>query len=565
MIKYFRYVFLLFLTCFSSSSKAQSLYSSEKVFIQTDKDYYFEGDTIWAKVTVFNGNNHNLSDSSKVVFVNLVNSEGLQVKQLIIKLEQSQSNFNLVIPKNQNGSEHRLVAYTNYMLNQADCFQFQKKIYVFTSQNINAKPIIVAESPHLKFYPEGGDLVSGIKSKIAFQSILKGGKGFNLKGKIIDQHNNEIINFESSHLGIGFFYLTPESNSEYYAVFEHDGSLIKTMLPKAKEAGYTLAVHDLQANAKGYLIEVNSSIKNRQALTLLIHQRGTILLNTTFADTKNTHKFLFSNSEKVKSSIVHITLFDQNNHPLAERLIFNYEKQAFFDFGISLINEQIKPFKKIEFSIELKKDNKAINLALPLSIVVLDASQENIDPNNANMSTYMFLNSDLKGIIEEPNSYFEMPLPKAKYCLDNLMLTHGWRRFIWNESPKTDFKVENSLKLSGIANKNNRPLINQTIFLNIWDDKGFQTKVVLTDSKGVYEVTGNWMGNIVILGLDQKGKEIQLVQNQKEIKIPETQFFALNTQFKFDEFVNYTRSRNSNLKETELNEVVVKGKKSDDL
>jgi hypothetical protein len=47
------------------------------------------------------------------------------------------------------------------------------------------------------------------------------------------------------------------------------------------------------------------------------------------------------------------------------------------------------------------------------------------------ISSYLWLGSELRGRIESPDYYLSDEGPTAEQDLDNLMLTHGWRRFHW--------------------------------------------------------------------------------------------------------------------------------------
>jgi len=48
------------------------------------------------------------------------------------------------------------------------------------------------------------------------------------------------------------------------------------------------------------------------------------------------------------------------------------------------------------------------------------------------IDSYLLLSSELKGTVEQPDFYFSGH-PEASLALDNLMLTHGWRRFNWDQ------------------------------------------------------------------------------------------------------------------------------------
>ena len=70
------------------------------------------------------------------------------------------------------------------------------------------------------------------------------------------------------------------------------------------------------------------------------------------------------------------------------------------------------------------------------SLLNLSASVFSFDTlqmtNGADIFSYMWLASDLPGNIESAGYYFSDD-PDAAKAADNLMLTHGWRRFKWND------------------------------------------------------------------------------------------------------------------------------------
>ncbi|MBK8089409.1 MAG: hypothetical protein IPK31_16560 [Chitinophagaceae bacterium] len=50
-----------------------------------------------------------------------------------------------------------------------------------------------------------------------------------------------------------------------------------------------------------------------------------------------------------------------------------------------------------------------------------------------NIGNYLWLTSDLTGTIESQQYYFSTNTPEVHEAMDNLMLTHGWRRFKWED------------------------------------------------------------------------------------------------------------------------------------
>jgi hypothetical protein len=43
------------------------------------------------------------------------------------------------------------------------------------------------------------------------------------------------------------------------------------------------------------------------------------------------------------------------------------------------------------------------------------------------------LTSDIKGYVEKPNYYFTADNDEVNHALDNLMLTQGYRKFVWSD------------------------------------------------------------------------------------------------------------------------------------
>jgi hypothetical protein len=54
------------------------------------------------------------------------------------------------------------------------------------------------------------------------------------------------------------------------------------------------------------------------------------------------------------------------------------------------------------------------------------------------------MTSDLPGQIESPDYYLQSETPEVREATDNLMLTHGWRRFRWEDVLKNSAGSQSS-------------------------------------------------------------------------------------------------------------------------
>ena len=67
---------------------------------------------------------------------------------------------------------------------------------------------------------------------------------------------------------------------------------------------------------------------------------------------------------------------------------------------------------------------------MSVSVYLTDSLQPQ---EQTNLLNYLWLTSDLKGVIESPGYYFENSGAEVDKATDNLMLTQGWRRFKWED------------------------------------------------------------------------------------------------------------------------------------
>ncbi len=90
------------------------------------------------------------------------------------------------------------------------------KINDITESIARSVPVVLNKID-LQFLPEGGALVAGFASNIAFRAVDEFGKPAQVKGIIIDQHGKGAAAFDTYRYGMGQFTLTPEPGKSYYA------------------------------------------------------------------------------------------------------------------------------------------------------------------------------------------------------------------------------------------------------------------------------------------------------------------------------------------------------------
>jgi len=285
----------------------------------------------------------------------------------------------------------------------------------------------------VQFFPEGGDLLNGVRSRIGFKATGTNGLGVFIKGVIIDNENKEVAEFESKHLGMGYFHLKPEKGMSYQAKITYPDGLVSIFkLPNAIDDGYVLSVYN-NLETDTILIRVNAgdpTLKRKDRIVSLVAQcGGDVQYAASIAINKSTTSIPIPVKD-FPSGILQISLFSGEGNPLNERIVF-LQRNDLMDLKINSSKKEYGTREKVELYLDAK-DALGKPFVGNFSISVINETVVPSDETNGNtIISQLLLSSDIKGYIEKPNYYFYKPTSETKANLDILMLTQGYRRFVW--------------------------------------------------------------------------------------------------------------------------------------
>ncbi|TSJ44514.1 hypothetical protein FO440_10150 [Mucilaginibacter corticis] len=342
----------------------------------------------------------------------------------------------------------------------------------------------------VQFFPESGNLVNGIASRVAFKAVGIDGLGTAIKGKITDNENKEVATIETLHAGMGSFSLKPEAGKSYTANITFADNTTKNIaLPGAADGGYVLSVY--QPNKDSVLVRIHASAnKLNSTVNLIAHSSG----ETIFAAPVKINGVLTSiwlEKKSFPSGIAQFTLFGNDNEPLNERIAFIKANDK-MHLAISTAKTTYGSKEHVLMDLEAK-DSKGKPTFGNFSVAVTDESKVPVDESaESTIFSNILLTSDIKGYVEKPNYYFINDNDETDRALDNLMLTQGYRRFEWKDlnntvSTKPIFAVEGwGSKISGTATTlGHKPLANANIILMAL--KAGVTKGTTTDANGRFK------------------------------------------------------------------------------
>lgn len=440
-------------------------YPREKAYLHFDNTSYYVGDTIWFKAYVTLAEKQVFSSISRPLYVELVDQAGHVTDKQIIKLSQGEGNGQFVLPQSMLSGYYEVRAYTRWMLAFSDPQYFSRTFPVYQlshsdqlersistyelSPSMEKRPEETREKLSLRFFPEGGQLVEGVTSQVAFKAESKNEGNIQLSGTLYTKEGQEITSFETLHDGMGAFEYTP-SALPAIAKVNFQGKQYEFTLPKALPSGYILKVGN-NAGAISVTVSCNAATPQDTLAVFISHQGRPHAYQLIHCQANKPQQFTVL-SRKLPAGVLQISLLNRAGNTLCDRFAFA-SPRAPLQISPKGLKEIYAPYAPIRCELQL---NNAIGEPIPgkLSVSIRDAVRSDYMEYDNNIFTDLLLTSDLKGYIHQPGYYFtESSLRKQKE-LDILLMVHGWRKYDMTQqigiSPFTPLQLpESQLVLYG--------------------------------------------------------------------------------------------------------------------
>ena len=441
----------------------------EKVYIHTDNNCYFIGDTLWYKAYVVRADDLHFTDMSRILYVELLNPDGLVVERqnLVVDPKGNYSCGSFALHDSLYSGFYELRAYTRWMLNfnvgehtfgreikyaffnqtmARDFFRQWDGLYSrvlpvykkpdepgdFTFKRMYQRPkqrVMPAEKEKLlaTFYPEGGHMVKGLPCRVAFELTTQEGEAVNLTGQIV-RDDKPVARIQTSHMGRGRFTVTPD-DKRIRVKFRYRGRDYTFKLPPCEETGATVNLTGRRA------VFTASQLPTDREYGVSILCRG-VLKHFARATFDAQGSFALDLPD-LPTGVNDLTLFDSDGHILADRLFFvnNHDYDGYTVSVDSGMKSTYSPYEPVTLSLRCSRPDKAPDL---LSVAVRDKQTDEPSYDDGDIMTDLLLGSELKGFVAHPAYYFEADDEQHRQALDLLMMVQGWRKYAWQDQADPD-------------------------------------------------------------------------------------------------------------------------------
>ena len=495
-------------------------FPQEKVFLQFDNTSYFQGETIWFKAFVVNATSLTRTRSG-VLYVDLLSPTGVLLQQLKLKIRAGQADgcFNLYDQSTMQARELRGIlpypsgyyeirAYTQYMLNFDESIVFSRVIPVFqkpATPGYYSNPVFVnyndnrrnprpepvkSKAVNVSFFPEGGLWVADIPSRMAFKATDENGQPIDGTLRISGSRNMGVIEAVTIHDGMGHVLIqSPQENMK--AVFIYENKEYRVKLPEIQDSGITLSLDSINRDSLYVAVRQPQRFHPEYTYCIAVTCCGLPISFKAFQwESESSVKHFSFPAASIPLGVCKITLFGGYG-AMSTRHFFNFREdfrpphiQTVFD------KDSYAPYEKVSLSLSLM-NGQGLPFRDRFCISVRDA--HNIETTfQDNLATWLLLSSDLKGLINNPQYYFESDDEEHRLAMDLLMMVQGWERYGWDI-------------MSGLKRFEERHRMEDSLSVNGWVTSYWSNKVKLEGVKTYLTVAPQDINTLVQYGQQTTG------------------------------------------------------------
>ena len=413
------------------------LFPQEKAYLHFDNTGYFRGETMWFSAYVVRTDLGSLTDLSRVLYVELLDPTGEVVSTRKVRLENGRGSGSFKLDNLLTSGFYEVRAYTRYMLNWDSAWAFSRVLPVFNapgragdySRAEIAAPVwrkrlpssreadtLIAKAVNVSFHPEGGRLVQGLPSRVAFSVTDGDGRPLDCTGRLT-LADGTAVEVSTQREGRGVFAYTPSGIPATLTLADVRGRRRTFTLPGADASGCVMTVDAVSGDHVE--VEVRRTADFREPLALVLLSGGNVDATDIIGAGEQTARRRFARSD-MAPGVSQLSLIGHDGRIVAERMVFVYPHGGIDTIHVTATGS-LSPCGK--FRLEARTRPGA-----EFSLSVRDAATD-VNGTCGDAATWLLLSSDLRGYVHDPGYYLESDDAAHRRAADLLMLVQGWRRY----------------------------------------------------------------------------------------------------------------------------------------
>jgi len=334
----------------------------------------------------------------------------------------------------------------------------------------------------VSFFPEGGKLVAGHEQVVAFKATTPDGQPMDVMGEVwLD--GKKIIDFSSTHLGMGKFSIKTTAGKQYQ--IKIIGSSQDFLFPEVHHTGTVLRLIRQDHNKCKFLVTSSVETLSSSKIFISAQNRGN-MLGLFQGKLRNDSLFFEVPTRDYPQGLVEVTIYNLDMEPLAERLIYvNLDQELSIKTEMNKVGygRKEKMILKIQTS-DQKGNPVSANLGLSIYDALYSSPLDMLD-----IRSYSHLHTQIRGSIVNASYYFDPSNLDRQEKLNLLLLTQGWRKYIWSREELKSSIIPNKTQLQQTITGNIKSKVSlPKALLVITPDKIDQNSLVHVQQNGNFQV-----------------------------------------------------------------------------
>lgn len=403
------------------------------VYLFPSKEIAETGEDLFFKAYLLDKQTMALSDKSRTLYLEIRSERDSLVWSEKYPLIDGRGDGHIYIGENWPQGEYFLEGYAKTSFT-ADSTEALRPRRIRVVERVNQMEGIIAQavkqdslnritSKHrFDLFPEGGDLIEGVSSVVAFKATYGNGFPEEVTGKVLED-GQHIADIRCVHDGMGKFVVTPHAGKTCQVVLD-DGRTFP--LPEIKRDGMTLRVVRNNATGIDILVSAPDTVAREFAILAKFHgipcsgAKGTVKGKQAVRLPKDLFPY---------QGIVELTLTDGDGRPVAERLVFvNPERRLNITATTDKDRYNLRETGKVRLQVT---DAEGKPIQAELAVSIFDRAYLYL-PGHENIMSHGYLSEQIRGDVFNPTYYFDERNADRLQALDLLLMTQGWRRYVWD-------------------------------------------------------------------------------------------------------------------------------------
>ncbi len=299
---------------------------------------------------------------------------------------------------------------------------------------------ILLQTVDLQMYPEGGDLVAGLPSRVYLEAKTPYGKPADFAGIIVNANGQEIARFRTEHEGRARVSLVPQAGEKYTLKITEPAGISTTYpLPALKADGTVLSsTQDVYKPGQRVTLAVASTQARDVVVTLRKKEQelGRVQTSLAAGQPETVSVTVSQDRQEAADGVLIATAYDaKSGMPLAERLVL-MEPGKQLKIEVTASSAEYIPGDNVELTVKTSVDGKPVSAVVGLTVTD-DSVLEMIEKREQapRLPVMVFLEDEVQELADA-HVYLDVENEKAPQAVDLLLGTQGWRRFALMDTTK---------------------------------------------------------------------------------------------------------------------------------